>query len=308
MSEAPHVAVVVVSFETRETLLEGLAALSAHGGRGVEVVVVDNASSDGSAAAVRARHPEALVLANAANLGFARACNQGWRQSRAPLVLFLNPDATLGPGALDVLAALVEARPQVGLAGPRTRSPDGAIQVSTGPDLSLAGEWRQRRLVRGVARRDPLALAEAERRHDHEHEPDWLSGACLMARREALEAVGGFDERFFLYQEDADLCRRVRAAGWRVVFTPAAEVRHALGRSMARAPGRSRLEYHRSHLLYYAKHNGSRQVLALSLVLAVRALAQLVAGAVSGDAERRSLGAKTLLMLLFQRNLAREGP
>jgi N-acetylglucosaminyl-diphospho-decaprenol L-rhamnosyltransferase len=286
MSQAPTIAVVVVSFETRTTLLDGLTALERNAGIAIETVVVDNASHDGSAEAVRARFPRVRVVANAQNVGFARACNQGVRETRAPLVLFLNPDATLEPGALAALASLLEARPRVGIAGPRTRSSNGDIQVSTGPDLSLASEWRQRRLVRGVVHRDPHALATAEARHAVEHEPDWVSGACLLARREPLLAVGGFDEGFFLYEEDADLCRRVRAAGWQVLFTPLAEVRHARGLSMARAPQRAHLEYHRSHLRYYRKHRGLPQRAALRLLLAARAGLELLAATVSGDLAR----------------------
>jgi GT2 family glycosyltransferase len=147
------------------------------------------------------------------------------------------------------------------------------VQVSTGPDLSLSAERRQRRLVRGVRHRAPKAVIEASARHAREHEPDWVSGACLMARREALEVVGGFDEHFFLYEEDADLCRRIRSAGWRVVFTPAAEIRHQLGRSMAQAPESARLAYHQSHLRYYRKHNGLLERAALRLLLIGRAFA-----------------------------------
>ena len=242
MSDAPRLAVVVVSFEARETLLAGLDALRAHASFPLELVVVDNASTDGSADAVRARHAEALVIANAENLGFARACNQGWRASRAAHVLFLNPDAEVTPGAVETLVALLEARPAVGAAGPRTLGSDGTIQVSTGPDLTPLAELRQRGLVRGVARRDARALARAEALHAREHEPAWVSGSCLVARRAALEAVGGFDERFFLYEEDADLCRRLRETGWGVVFTPEAEVKHHLGRSMSKAPRRARLD------------------------------------------------------------------
>jgi len=286
MSEAPTIAVVVVSFETRTTLLDGLTALERNAGIAIETVVVDNASQDGSLEAVRARFPRVRVVANAQNVGFARACNQGLRETRAPLVLFLNPDAALEPGALAALASLLEARPRIGIAGPRTRNSNGDIQVSTGPDLSLASEWRQRRLVRGVVHRDPRALAAAEARHAVEHEPDWVSGACLLARREAFLAVGGFDEGFFLYEEDADLCRRVRAAGWQVLFTPTAEVRHARGLSMARAPQRAHLEYHRSHLRYYCKHRGLPQRAALRLLLAGRAGLELFAATVSGDLAR----------------------
>ena len=294
MSAATRVAVVVVSFEARDTLVAGLATLERNAGMAVETVVVDNASTDGSAAAVRAGFPGVKVIANAETVGFARACNQGARESGAPLVLFLNPDASLEPGALPALADLVESRPRVGVAGPRTRSANGDIQVSTGPDLSLLSEWRQRRLVRGVARRDPKPLAQAEALHAREHEPDWVSGACLIVRREAFLAVGGFDERFFLYEEDADLCRRVRAARWQVLFTPAAEARHALGRSMARAPERARLEYHRSHLLYYRKHCGLLQNAALRVLIASRACRELAAGAFSGDLVRRREAAALL--------------
>jgi len=272
MNETPAVAVVIVSFETRDTLVLGLDALLREAGPTAEIVVVDNASGDGSAKAVLERFPLVRLIANSENVGFARASNQGARESRAPLLLFLNPDATLAPGALAALTGLLDRQPRVGVVGPRTRSGDGAIQVSTGPDLSLLSELRQRRLVRGVARRDPLALAEAEAIHAAEHEADWVSGACLMIRRAAFDAVSGFDERFFLYEEDADLCRRVRAAGWRVVFTPAAEARHALGRSMARAPERARLEYDRSHLLYYRKHCGLLQRAALRALLAAQRL------------------------------------
>ena len=298
MSGAPRLAVVVVSFEARETLLAGLGALRAHASLPFELVVVDNASTDGSADAVRARYPEALVIANGDNIGFARACNQGWRSARAPHVLFLNPDAEVTTGAVETLASLLESRPAVGAAGPRTRGSDGAIQVSTGPDLTPLAELRQRRLVRGVARREAHALAQAEALHAREHEPAWVSGSCLVARRAALEAVGGFDERFFLYEEDADLCRRLREAGWGIVFTPAAEVTHHLGRSMSKAPRRARLEYHRSHRLYYRKHNGPLSRAVLRVLLAARGALGWLEASVSGDAPGRSDAALLLRLSL----------
>jgi N-acetylglucosaminyl-diphospho-decaprenol L-rhamnosyltransferase len=288
VSGPPRLAIVVVSYEARATLLAGLDALRAHASVPFELVVVDNASTDGSADAVRARHPDALVLANAENVGFARACNQGWRASRAPHVLFLNPDAEVTPGAVGTLVGLLESRPAVGVVGPRTRGSDGTIQVSTGPDLTPLAELRQRRLVLGVARREARALAEAEALHAREHEPAWVSGSCLVARRAALEAVGGFDEGFFLYEEDADLCRRLRDAGWGIVFTPEAEVRHHLGRSMSRAPRRARLEYHRSHRLYYRRHNGPLSRAVLRLILAGRGCVEWLAASVAGDAPGRS--------------------
>ena len=270
---APRVAVVVVSYESRSTLEACLDSVSRDPSVPIETVVVDNASRDGSAEAVRAFFSHVTVVPNVDNVGFARACNQGAAMTRAPLLLFLNPDATLDPGALATLAALFDSRPRLGVAGPRTLGASGEIQVSTGPDLSLISEWSQRRLVLGVARGDPRILAEVDALHSREHAADWVSGACLMARREAFDAVSGFDEAFFLYEEDADLCRRIRAAGYQVVFTPTAVVRHALGRSMSKTPERARLEYERSHLLYYRKHAGFLSQAALRALIALRALA-----------------------------------
>jgi N-acetylglucosaminyl-diphospho-decaprenol L-rhamnosyltransferase len=295
---APRVAVVIVSYEGREALLASLESLRLHAAVPIETVVVDNASTDASAEAVRGARPDVRVLANAENVGFARACNQGWRASTAPVVLFLNPDAEATPAAVETLVALLEERTDVAAVGPRTRSADGTIQVSTGRDLDLVSEWRQRRLVRGVACRYPKALAQAERLHGRQHEPDWLSGSCLAVRRTALERVAGFDEGFFLYEEDADLCLRLRRAGWRVLFTPAVEVRHRLGHSMQKAARRARLEYHRSHLRYYRKHNGLASRAGLRLLLAARGAGQWLRGRATSNAELAKDGAD-LLRLVF---------
>ena len=174
---------------------------------------------------------------------------------------------------METLSGILDARPSVGIVGPLTRNPDGSVQVSFGPDLTPLAEWRQGRLVRGVRERRPEALREAADRAATEHSPDWVSGSCFLARRKALEAVGGFDEGFFLFEEDADLCLRLRRAGWGVLFTPAAEVRHALGRSMAQAPERARIEYDRSHVRYYRKHNGPLLTACLRAGIALSVLA-----------------------------------
>ena len=186
-------------------------------------------------------------------------------------MLFLNSDAEVTPGAIETLAGVLDARPDVGIVGPRTVGDDGRIQVSTGADLTPSSEWSQRRLVRGVREGRPERRARSgEPPRRASTSPFWVSGSCLLARRSALEAVGGFDEGFFLYEEDVDLCARVRAAGWRVVFTPAATVRHRLGRSMEKSAERARLEYHRSHLLYYRKHRGPLPATFLRLLLGAR--------------------------------------
>lgn len=268
MSGAARVSVVVVSFNARPYLLRCLSSLAAHVTLPLQIVVVDNASEDGSAEAVRAAHPAAQVVENGANLGFAAACNRGLREARAPYCLLLNSDAEVCAGAVEGLAALLDARADVGIVGPRTVGHDGGPQLSFGPDLTPVSEWRQRRLVRALRERRPEAIREVEALCGHEQEPAWVSGACLLARKSALEAVGGLDERFFLYEEDVDLCLRVKKAGWRILYTPSAVVMHHLGRSMEKIPALARLEYDRSHLRFYAKHRGPGARALLRLYLA----------------------------------------
>jgi GT2 family glycosyltransferase len=155
--------------------------------------------------------------------------------------------------------------------------------VSFGPDLTPLGEWRQQRLMRAVRARDAIALSSLEAAISREHEPAWVSASCLLTRRLLLETLGGFDERFFLYEEDVDLCLRARLAGFRVVFTPSARVTHRLGRSMERSSGRARIEYDRSHLYFYRKHRGPLATAGLRAYLGLSGLAGLVRGETDDD-------------------------
>jgi hypothetical protein len=284
-----RVSAVIVSFNTREHLLRCVASLETHASLPIEVIVVDNGSHDGSVAALRAAHPAVRVLENGANLGFAAACNRGLREALAPYCLLINSDAEVCPGAVLALAAVLDERPEVGIAGPRTVGADGGPQVSFGPDLTPLAEWRQRRLVVALREGKAAAVREVEALSAREQEPVWVSGSCLLARKTALDAVGGLDERFFLYEEDVDLCLRVRRAGWRIVYTPRALVRHHLGKSMETAPALSRLEYDKSHLRFYAKHRGLGARALLRLYLAGSAAAGWVAalGPGPGRRERR---------------------
>jgi GT2 family glycosyltransferase len=286
VTAGPRVSAVIVSFNTREHLLRCVGALEAHVSLPLEVIVVDNASHDGSVAALRAAHPSARVVENGANLGFAAACNRGLREARAAYCLLLNSDAEVCAGAVEALAAALDERPEVGIVGPRTVGPDGGPQVSFGPDLTPLAEWRQRRLVVALREGRPAAVREVEDLSAREQEPVWVSGSCLLARKAAFDAVGGLDERFFLYEEDVDLCLRVRAAGWRILYTPRALVRHHLGKSMETAPALSRLEYDKSHLRFYAKHRGLGARALLRLYLAGSAAAGWAAALGPGPVRR----------------------
>jgi GT2 family glycosyltransferase len=299
----PQVSVIVVSHNTRDELLQCLASLASVTVP-VEIVVVDNASGDGSADAVAERFPQVGVIRNHDNAGFGRANNQGLAATRAPFVLLLNSDAELRPGCLETLVGLLRDRTRLGIVAPRTLEADGAVQVSFGPELTPWREWKQRRLVQGVKQRQPAALQAAAAAAAREHEPFWVSASCLLARREALAAVGGFDEGYFLYEEDVDLCRRVRQAGWSVLFTPAAEAVHHLGRSVARDPERARFEYQRSHLRYYALHNGPLANAALRLYVGAASAAGWVANLGPGEprAARRASRVRLLAQALRRKS------
>jgi GT2 family glycosyltransferase len=283
------VSAVVVSFNAREELLLCLRSLEAQPERLLEVLVVDNASSDGSAAAAREAFPRFCVLENPSNLGFAKANNRALREARGRYALVLNSDARLSAGALASLAGYLDAHPQVAVVGPRTRDAAGGVQVSFGPPLLPLDEWRQRRLVRGVKAGLDWARHEAERLAAVECEPAWVSGSCLLARMDALQAVAFFDEGYFLYEEDADLCLRLRQAGWRIAYTPQAEVVHRLGASMEQAQALARVEYQKSHLRYYAKHNGPLLSAALRTYLAVGSALRLGGAALAGDSQEHAV-------------------
>jgi N-acetylglucosaminyl-diphospho-decaprenol L-rhamnosyltransferase len=246
--------VIVVSFNTRDDLLTCLASLYALPPAGLhEIVVVDNGSADGSVDAVRAAWPAVRLVALATNVGFAAANNVALKTATAPLALLLNSDTRVPPGAIDALVARL-AETGATAAGPRLVDGRGRPEVSFGPMLSPGAELLQRMRVR-IGQRDAWwARRYIARLVSRERVVDWISGACLLVRREAALAAGLFDERYFLYEEDVDFCARLRARGGRVLFTPHAEIVHLRGRSGASAAGAVSAHYDRSHLAFYEQH------------------------------------------------------
>ena len=241
------VSIVIVSFNARADLERCLTSLhDAPPQTPHEILVVDNASSDGSAEAAR-RWPDVRVLENGVNLGFAAANNTGIRASRGDLLLILNSDAVVPHGAVDRLVAALDADATVAVAGPRLVDGAGRAELSFGPMISPLNEWRQKR------RRQNADLVERVTRE--RSYPDWVSGACLLVRRADAEAVGLLDERFFMYTEDVDFCAAIRARGRRIVFVPEVEIVHLRGRSAAAAPDATNAAYRRSQLAFYRKHH-----------------------------------------------------
>jgi hypothetical protein len=249
--------IVIVSYNAREDLERCLASLCdtpprvAH-----EILVVDNSSSDGSPAAAR-RWPGIRVIESGANLGFAAANNLGIRASLGDNLLLLNSDTIVPAGAIDTLASVLAGHPEAAVVGPRLVDGTGRRELSFGRMIAPMAEFRQGRLVRGNARGKPAAMRRVAEMTSREHWPDWVSGACLLVRRADAEAVGLFDERYFMYTEDVDFCAAIRARGRRILFTPEVEIVHLRGRSAAAAPEATRAAYRRSHLAFYEKHHPS---------------------------------------------------
>ncbi|MBN2369729.1 MAG: glycosyltransferase family 2 protein [Vicinamibacteria bacterium] len=267
----PGVSAVIVSYNTKIDTLRCLASLHDATARPLEIVLVDNDSTDETAAAVRDAYPDVIVIEPHENLGFSRANNLGLRRARHPYALIINSDAEARPGAIDALAQLLDERPRVAIAAPRTFNSDGRLQLSFGPPLTPLRELRRLFQDRALRARQAAARDRLEKMCREERRPAWVSGSCFLARAQVLTAVGLFDEKFFLYEEDVDLCLRVRRAGWTVVFTPTADIVHHEGRSAAHDRRHVKLEYHRSHLRYYRKHNGPLATAALRLWLLGRA-------------------------------------
>lgn len=248
--------IVIVSYNTRPDLEACLASLAAAPPAIAHtVVVVDNASPDDSVQAVRAAWPAVAVLPQPANIGFAAASNVGIRATTGDLLLLLNSDTVVPPGAIDALVARLAATPSAAAAGPRLEDAAGRTELSFGPMISPAGELLQKIRMALLARGFRPVVAWLDRATRRERFVDWVSGACLLVWRRDAEAVGLLDERYFLYTEDVDFCAALRARGRLVLFTPAATVRHLRGRSRASVPGAMNAAYRRSQLAFYAKHH-----------------------------------------------------
>jgi len=278
------ISIVIVGWNSKPYLEECLESLSAAPpSRSMEVIVVDNASTDGSADMVESRFPQVKLIRSADNLGFAKANNLGIEQSRGRYVGLVNPDVKVLPGCLDALADYLDKNPGVGNVGPRILNSDMTLQSSCRrfPTLwnnlcsatGLASAFKNNRLLSG----EHMLFFP----HDRTLPVDVLVGCFWLLRREATEDIGLLDDGFFMYGEDVDWCRRCWQAGWQIVFFPGAEAIHHRGTSSASQPIWSAVAQQRSIIHYWSKHHGVLGLLGIKSILFSRHVLRYLFGAVS---------------------------
>jgi len=252
------ISIIIVNYNTAELLAPCLNSVEPRSDLGLEVIVVDNASQDDSAAMVSRDFPRVKLIANESNAGFARANNQALKVSNREYIYFLNPDTVVQPGAFEAMIGFMESHTDVGLAGTRILNPNGSVQSSV--ERRYPGERRAQKDLRGL----PGDIA-------------WVLGASMVARRAIVEELGGFDEGFFLYGEEQDLCLRIRKAGWKIGFITDAVVVHWGGQS-ERTTATEDLwkKKFTAESLFYRKHYSKRSVLRIHRANVVQAFWRIV--------------------------------
>jgi len=292
-AERPRWAAVVVNYEGGDRLVACVRSVLADTSAGpVELVVVDNGSTDGSADALRMAIPHVRIVGAPGNVGYARAANFGAAATRAAVVAVLNVDLIVEPGAAKAVLDRLDREARLGAVGPQLRNPDGTVYPSarTMPSIpdaighAILGLWKPDN--RFTARYRQLDADPSEPRL-----VDVVSGAAIWLRRSALDEVGGWDERYFMYLEDTDLCWRLRRAGWDVAYEPSAVVDHEQGAITARRPYRMLLEHHRSAWTFAkVRLTGARALLLPFVAVFFAARAVLAAGAEAWRARGRGRG------------------
>lgn len=270
------ISVIIVNWNTCALLAECIAAVereiasSPH-----DIWVVDNGSHDDSVAMLRRDFPQVNVIESQVNLGFARANNLAMQRSKGRYGLLLNTDALVQPGSIQALLQVAEAAPKAGIVGARLLNPDGTFQASHTRFPTL---WQEFLILSTLGRRllRPWYPSHGPEEEKGPQRVDYVEGACMLVRREALAEVGGLDEGYFMYAEEVDWCRRMRAAGWEVWYAPAAKVVHIGGASSANRKTGREADLYRSRVRYFRIHHGNLQAeLLKAMIVALTGMKQL---------------------------------
>jgi len=269
-----NLSIIIVSWNTRALLARCLESIFAYPpGHWYEVIVVDNASSDGSPEMVRKGFAQTRLIENHENIGFARANNLGILQCQGQAIMLLNPDTEIKPGAFQAILQFLDDHPKTGAAGPRILNPDGSLQFSCSPTPTLFRETLRLFHLPGMR---PDGYYPMDRwDQTTPRRADILMGACMVIRREALDQAGLLDEDYFMYSEEVDLCSRLGMNGWELYWVPTGQVVHYGGQSTQQVAQEMFLRLYESKLNYFRKHRGSLATLTYKLVLVLAAFLRL---------------------------------
>ena len=284
------VSVIIVNWNSRDILRNCLRSVYKDFGRlSLEVLVVDNASSDGSVELVHEEFPQVGLICNDENLGFSSANNQAIRNSNGRYILLLNNDAYLLEDALEKMVRFMDSHPQAAALGPKLLNEDGSTQPSTN-NFPALGAMALNKLIG----KSPLAtrlMGEFSMQHwgyGHTRQVDMVTGACMMIRREALEEVGLFDENIFMYHEETDLCYRMKKAGWKVYFYPDAKCVHLLVKGRERSNYYPRQFVHcQTQLYFYRKHYSKVKVEFYKLVRRIVIALEIMVVSLTGRGDEK---------------------
>jgi GT2 family glycosyltransferase len=252
----PDISIVIVSWNTRDDLRHCLESLFANEGASYEVIAIDNASADDSAEMVRTEFPSVKLIANDANLGFAKGSNQGIAVSAGRYILLLNPDSEVRPGFISCMVAFGDEHPEYGIFGPKVLNPNGTLQYSCRRFPTLAAGFFRNTILGKYFPHNTYLMDYLMANWDHNdvREVDWVSGCSMTVRREALDDIGMLDEQFYMYVEDVDFAYRAKQKGYKVAYNPGAVVVHARAKSSDKTPNRMIVEFHKSMYRFYKKH------------------------------------------------------
>jgi hypothetical protein len=283
---------IIVNYKSRRALLDCLGSLELDANAiDREIVVVDNHPADGALDVLKERFPIVRGIANAENVGFARAVNQGIAATTGEFVLILNPDCFIEQGSIAPLMSYLRSHPKVGVVGPRMVGEDGSLQYSARsfPDHFTFLFNRYSLLTQLFPRnRHIRRYLLLDWDHRSVRAVDWLSGACLMVRRTAIDQVGPMDEAYFMFNEDVDWCRRMKQGGWDVVYVPEAVIHHDIGASRRKVSPKVIVERHRGMIHYFHKYHPANPFLTFlaDSAIRLRGALMLAANAMKPDKPR----------------------
>jgi N-acetylglucosaminyl-diphospho-decaprenol L-rhamnosyltransferase len=280
----PDLSIIIVSWNVRALLRDCLRSIVAHrGALAVQIIVVDSGSADGTAEMVAEEFPAVHLIARPDNVGFPKGNNLGLAVANGRFLLLLNPDTVVLEGALPTAVAYLEQHPAVGMVGCQLLNGDGSVQSSrrrfpTWATAVFESTWLQPYAPANLLRH----YYAADLPDDETAEVDWVMGAFLLTRPEVVAQVGGMDEGYFMYSEELDWCKRIKLAGWGVMYLPTAQVIHYQGKSSEQASTLRHIHFNRAKLRYFGKYHGRMAMHSLRLILLLNFAAQFVLEGVKG--------------------------